>query len=251
MPDAAAQDDHVTDLLGPHYMDALTPAESDAVDRHLRDCAECRSAAESVVEVVAALGLLLEDDGAPSGAQKAAPSTPDVVRPGPVRAASVRPSGRTAPTGPARRTRSRRQRLALAKAGLALALVLVVGFGALTLLNRLTSDGGRAVVTVAATASAAAGGPSASVQASETGDGVHVKVAAAGLQLGTTYRLDAVTSDGTVHEVDQWSGAPTVQEVAGDLPVPFDQLAFVTISEVGGPPVLTVYLRGPGAATPR
>jgi hypothetical protein len=64
VPDPAGPGDHVTDLLGPHYLDALTPAESDAVDRHLRGCAECRSAAEQVCEVVAALGLLLEDDAA-------------------------------------------------------------------------------------------------------------------------------------------------------------------------------------------
>ncbi|MEU1358607.1 zf-HC2 domain-containing protein, partial [Micromonospora zamorensis] len=61
MPDLPALGDHVTDLLGPHYMGVLDRADSDAVDRHLRDCAQCRVTAREVCDVVAALALRSEE----------------------------------------------------------------------------------------------------------------------------------------------------------------------------------------------
>ncbi|MET8118524.1 zf-HC2 domain-containing protein [Micromonospora sp. NPDC005189] len=249
MPDLPALGDHVTDLLGPHYMGVLDPADSDAVDRHLRDCAHCRAAAHEVCEVVAALALLSDDVAVEEASPVTRPAAPaarrgrfDAIRPG---------GGRSVPAGPGRQPRPRRQRLALMRAGLALAVVLFVGFGALFVMDRMSDEAGPEVVTVAATASEPRTGASVSVFASETDGGVHVRVTVTGLRAGTSYRLYAVTLDGQAREIATWISADTVQEVSGDLRVALGDLTFVTISEANGPPAVTVQLPRATPATPR
>ena len=248
MPDLPAPGDHVTDLLGPHYMGALEPADSDVVDRHLRDCAQCRAAAREVCDVVAALALLDDEVAVEEASPVAGPAAPAPRR---GRSAPVRPAGgRPVSTGPRRQPRPRRQRLALMRAGLALAVVLFVGFGALFVLGRGGDEPGPEVVTVAATGSEPRTGATASVFASETDGGVNVRVTVTGLSAGTSYRLYAVTLDGQAREIATWTSAGTVQEVSGDLPAALDELAFVTVSAVNGPPAVTVQLPG-ASATPR
>ncbi|MEU8210343.1 zf-HC2 domain-containing protein [Micromonospora sp. NPDC049044] len=249
MPDLPALGDHVTDLLGPHYMGVLDPVDSDAVDRHLRDCAQCRVTAREVCEVVAALALLSEDvvvEEAPPVTRPAAPTARSGGS-GTVRPAARRPVD----TGPGRQPRPRRQRLALMRAGLALAVVLFVGFGALFVLDRMGDEAGPEVVTVAASGSEPRTGATASVFASETDSGVHVQVTATGLHAGTGYQLYAVTLDGQTREIASWTGTDTVQEVAGDLPVTLGDLAFVTISVANGAPAVTVQLPQAAPTTPR
>ncbi|MET8233655.1 zf-HC2 domain-containing protein [Micromonospora sp. NPDC005298] len=249
MPDLPALGDHVTDLLGPHYMGVLDPADSDAVDRHLRDCTQCRAAAREVCEVVAALALLSDDmavEGAPPVTRSAAPPA---RRGG---SGTVRPAdGRPVSAGARRQPRPRRQRLALVRAGLALAVVLFVGFGALFVLDQVTDEAGQEVVTVAASASEPRTGATASVFASETDSGVHVRVTATGLRAGTGYQLYAVTLDGQTREIASWTSTDTVQEASGDLPVALGDLAFVTISGASGAPSVTVHLPRATSATPR
>ncbi|WP_433385963.1 zf-HC2 domain-containing protein [Micromonospora sp. KLBMP9576] len=249
MPDPLAPGEHVTDLLGPHYMGALDPADSDVVDRHLRDCAQCRAAAGEVCEVVAALALLTDDVAVGEASPVARPAAPAPRR---GRADAVRPAGgRSVPAGPGRQPRPRRQRLALMRAGLALAVVLFVGFGALFVMERASDEAGPEVVTVAATGSEPRTGATASVLASETDGGVRVRVTVTGLRAGTDYQLYAVTLDGQAREIAKWTGTDGVQEVSGDLPGALGDLAFVTVSAANGPPAVTVHLPRASPAAPR
>ncbi|MFJ6167497.1 zf-HC2 domain-containing protein [Micromonospora orduensis] len=249
MPDLPALGDHVTDLLGPHYMGALDPADSDAVDRHLRDCAQCRVTAREVCDVVAALALLSDDVAVEEASPVTRPAAPAARRGG---SGTVRPAGgRPVSAGPGRQPRPRRQRLALVRAGLALAVVLFVGFGALFVLDQVSDEAGPEVVTVAASGSEPRTGATASVFASETDSGVHVRVTVTGLRAGTGYQLYAVTLDGQTREIASWTSTETVQEVSGDLPVALSDLAFVTISVANGAPSVTVHLPRATSATPR
>ncbi|MEU4397144.1 zf-HC2 domain-containing protein [Micromonospora orduensis] len=249
MPDLPALGDHVTDLLGPHYMGALDPADSDAVDRHLRDCAQCRVTAREVCDVVAALALLSDDVAVEEASPVTRPAAPAARRGG---SGTVRPAGgRPVSAGPGRQPRPRRQRLALVRAGLALAVVLFVGFGALFVLDQVSDEAVPEVVTVAASGSEPRTGATASVFASETDSGVHVRVTVTGLRAGTGYQLYAVTLDGQTREIASWTSTETVQEVSGDLPVALGDLAFVTISVANGAPSVTVHLPRATSATPR
>ncbi|MBQ0982530.1 MULTISPECIES: zf-HC2 domain-containing protein [Micromonospora] len=249
MPDLPALGDHVTDLLGPHYMGVLDRADSDAVDRHLRDCAQCRVTAREVCEVVAALALLSDDVAVEEASPVTRPAAPAARRGG---SGSVRPAGgRPMSVGPGRQPRPRRQRLALVRAGLALAVVLFVGFGALFVLDQVSDEAGPEVVTVAASGSEPRTGAAASVFASETDSGVHVRVTVTGLRAGTGYQLYAVTLDGQTREIASWTSTDTVQEVSGDLPVALGDLVFVTISVANGAPSVTVHLPRATSTTPR
>ncbi|MEU1362101.1 hypothetical protein ABZ356_19925, partial [Micromonospora zamorensis] len=165
---------------------------------------------------------------------------------------TVRPAGgHPVSAGPGRQPRPRRQRLALVRAGLALAVVLFVGFGALFVLDQVSDEAGPEVVTVAASGSEPRTGATASVFASETDSGVHVRVTVTGLRAGTGYQLYAVTLDGQTREIASWTSTDTVQEVSGDLPVALGDLAFVTISVANGAPSVTVHLPRATSATPR
>jgi hypothetical protein len=234
----------VADLLGPYYMDALHPAESDVVDRHLRECADCRSAAGEVCDVIAALALL--DDANEPAVARPARSTAERNLLG-----NRRPAGRTALPGPAGRPRSRQQRIALMRASLALAVLLFAGFGTLFVVDQLTGDDRRSLVTVAVTASEPGTGASATVFASETESGVHLQVTVSGLRDGNAYQLITVTLDGQAHDVSRWTGRSTVQDISADAPGTLADLSFVTISMVGGPPAVMVDLRGHGRPAPR
>jgi hypothetical protein len=55
---------HVTELLGLYYLDALDPAAGALIDDHLPACAECRESADRIVETIASLALLSEQDRA-------------------------------------------------------------------------------------------------------------------------------------------------------------------------------------------
>jgi len=230
----------VTGLLAPYYLCALEPAENDAVDRHLRDCAECRMSAREVCDVVAALALIDDDTELGSPRVRPARSTRKRVRAG---AGPVRPAGPVAPAG---RHRGRRRRIALTWAALALAVLLFAGFGTLSVVDWTTDEGPPGLVTVAVTGGRPGTGVSASVFASETDLGTQLRVTATGLRTGITYQLFVVTSAGRTHEVSRWTSRPVVQEISGLVPGRLADLAFVTISVVNGPPVVTVELHRPG-----
>ncbi|MGV9210259.1 hypothetical protein ACTFTM_00170 [Micromonospora sp. RB23] len=58
----AAGDRHVIELLTPYYLDMLDRVEGPLVTAHLDDCADCRGAADAVIETIAVLALLPEAD---------------------------------------------------------------------------------------------------------------------------------------------------------------------------------------------
>ena len=62
MVDIGGDEPHVTELLGLYYLDTLGPAEGALIEAHLPECAQCREVADQVVDTVAALALLSEQD---------------------------------------------------------------------------------------------------------------------------------------------------------------------------------------------
>jgi len=241
------RDAHVgEELLGLHYMDALDPAESDEIHRHLQECSACRAKAEQVCDVVAALALLGTDDAVPA-AVPTATTTPAPARGG----GPARPSGRGDSTRPGEKRRRGRTGKLL-RAGSLLALVLVVaGLGLATLL-RSPQVQPTPVVTAAAAATDETSGASASVVVSSSdGNGVTIRATVSGLRESTAYILYAVTSDGQTREVTRWTGSSAVQDVSGYVPVRLGDLSFFTIALGNGGPVVSVYLPGVAVAPTR
>jgi hypothetical protein len=60
--DIGDDESHVTELLGLYYLDTLGTAEGALIEAHLPECAQCREAAEQVIDTVASLALLSEQD---------------------------------------------------------------------------------------------------------------------------------------------------------------------------------------------
>jgi hypothetical protein len=247
-------DAHVDqELLGLHYMDALDPAQSDVIHRHLEECATCRAQADEVVEAVAALALLGTDDLVPGTAATPPPAPARTPPPVPARGGTgpVRPSGRGGSTRPGDRRRTGRTGKLL-QAGALLALVLVVAGLGLATLVRSPQGEPTPVLTAAAVATDDTTGASASVSVSDNGgDGVTIRATVSGLRAGTSYVLWAVTSDSATGEVARWTGTAAVQDVSGTLPVRIDDLSFFTVSLAGGGPVVSVYLPGVPVAPTR
>ncbi|KXK58936.1 hypothetical protein AWW66_26965 [Micromonospora rosaria] len=176
---------------------------------------------------------------APVGRQRPGPG------PGPRAVGSVRPGGTRpgAESGPAARPPrgrptggSRRRRflvwggVAAAAVAVALAGGLVAGFGL----------GDRHDVVLTATGEARDQGVSLSATITTDEDrGSTIRISATGLRQGLRYRLFAVTRDGSTHVVRDWTASTGTQEVTGELPVPVDDLAFVTVGLVDGTAVVT------------
>ncbi|MFI7539814.1 zf-HC2 domain-containing protein [Actinoplanes sp. NPDC049599] len=243
------------ELLGLHFMDALDPAESDVIHRHLEDCPACRARADEVIDTVAALALLGTDDVDPG--TPAPVATPVAAAPARRPGGPVRPSGRAGSTRPSSSRPGEKARRSgrtgkLLQAGSLLALVLVVaGLGLATLLRSPQGEP-TPVRTAAAVATDDTTGASASVAvASEGEDGVRIRATVSGLREGTAYVLHAVTSDSTTGEVVRWTGTSAVQEVSGYLPVRIGDLSFFTVSLADGGPVVSVYLPGVPVAPTR
>ncbi|MEV4637754.1 zf-HC2 domain-containing protein [Actinoplanes sp. NPDC049548] len=233
---------HVTDLLGLYYMDALDRSQGDAVERHLQSCPQCRATAGETVETIAALELLSEDDRRfLAGARGDEPARPSgrVVRAVPATAA-----GPDKGSPPGRRSRMRNRRTAaLVRAGAMLAVVLVVAGLALGALLRTPGGSATPTTTVAATAADDRTGASLSVSATRSEDGsVTIRATVNGLKAGRGYRLDAVTTDGQALPVQTWTSDGKVQELGGDVPVPLDALSFFTVAQDGQAPVVSAYL---------
>jgi hypothetical protein len=256
------------ELLGLHFMDALQPAQSDEIHRHLEACAECRGKADDVIETVAALALLGVDESipetgtvkppAPAAAPEVAPSPAAPVapvakpaaeaghvvkkagatvtgasstRPGPGRAGSSRPgSGGRSSAGPGRSS-GRRGRLGklLGASGLLVLALVVGGLG----LSAYFRDSGPTtkIEQVSARGQATTGTASASIVATpqETG-GVLVTATVTGLQQDKNYLLYGVTTNGEIALITRWSGQPQVQEVKGSLPYAMEQISSFTVS---------------------
>jgi hypothetical protein len=197
-------DPHVDpETLGSHFLGELSPARTDAVHRHLRECASCRAQGDIVAEAAAALAFLELEDV--------------VARPSPAPPSPTRRKDKgNDNTRPASRTRGKRKRLV--RLGSMLALLLVVaglGIGAL-----LAPRGGRdvQVATANATARDDRSGASLSVFVTGLDDGsTRVRATVSGLKAGEDYVLTAVTADGEPHAVARWTGTPGVRDVTGDL----------------------------------
>ncbi|MFI7602656.1 zf-HC2 domain-containing protein [Actinoplanes sp. NPDC049681] len=263
MADIAGDEQHVTDLLGLYYMDALDRSQGDAVERHLQSCPRCRSAADETIETIAALELLPEDDRRELLANFGA-----LHRTGPPPARFARffgeprvdepdkgsPPGRSGPTAPpARRTFRMRNRrtAALLRNGVLLAVVLVVAGLAVGALLRTPAGSSAPSTTVAATAADDRTGASLSVSATQPEDGVvTIRATVNGLRAGRGYQLHAVTTDGRTVPVLTWTSDGKVQELSGDVQVPLAALSLFTVVLAGEGPVVSAYLT-PTAGQPR
>jgi len=248
MADIIGSDAHVDqELLGLHYMDALDPAQSDVIHRHLEECSACRAQADEVIDTVAALALLGIDDVV-TGTAATPPPAPARA---PARSGTgpVRPSGRGGSTRPGQK-KGRTGKLL--RAGSLLALVLVLAGLGLATLVRSPQGKPTPVVTAAAVATDRTTGASASVMVTSEGDdGVIIRATVSGLREGTAYVLYAVTSDSATGEVSRWTGTAAVQDVSGFLPVRIGDLSFFTVSLADGGPVVSVYLPGVPVAPTR
>jgi len=249
MADIIGSDAHVDqELLGLHYMDALDPAQSDVIHRHLEECSACRAQADEVIGTVAALALLGIDDVVP-GTAATPPPAPAPARGG---TAPVRPSGRGGSTRPGQPKGRSGRTGKLVRTGSLLALVLVLAGLGLATLVRAPQGKPTPVVTAAAVATDGTTGASASVMVSSEGDdGVTVRATVSGLRDGAAYVLYAVTSDSATGEVSRWTGTAAVQDVSGYLPVRIGDLSFFTVSLADGGPVVSVYLPGVAVAPTR
>lgn len=263
MADIAGDEQHVTDLLGLYYMDALDRSQGDAVERHLQSCPSCRGAADETVETIAALELLPEDDR-----RELLDNFGALHRTGPAPARFVRffgdarsdepdkgsPPGRSGPTAPPARRRFRmrnRRTAALVRNGGLLAVVLVVAGLAVGALLRTPDVSSAPTTTVAATAADDRTGASLSVSATQREDGVvTIRATVNGLKTGRGYRLHAVTTDGQALPVLNWTSDGKVQELSGDVQVPLSALSLFTVVQAGEGPVVSAYLSPPAQPGP-
>ncbi|MFF5175367.1 zf-HC2 domain-containing protein [Micromonospora sp. NPDC000089] len=242
-------DAHVEDAtLGLHFLGELSPAESDAVHRHLQECAPCRERGDAVVDTVALLEMAAMAARSGSATAPAAPGT----RPAPRRGS--RPSARGDRTGPAgSRTRGRRRRLVRLSA--LLAIVLVVGGLGLSALLREPATRGRSITTEVANASTRDDRSGVTISVFLTGldeGGTRVRATLVGLVEGKTYVLSAVTTDGAAHRVVAWRGRPGVQDVTGDLTgVTVAELSYVNVRRESAGTVVSLHLTSPAGEPSR
>ncbi|HWS32533.1 MAG TPA: hypothetical protein VN408_07295 [Actinoplanes sp.] len=134
---------------------------------------------------------------------------------------------------------------ALVRLSVLLAMVLMIGglsFGALLNGDEQTGAVVVPVVTAAATAADSATGASLSVFVTQQESGVTVRATVDGLQAGTGYRLQAVTSDGHAWPVVNWTSDGKLEEVTAQVQVPLSTLVFFTVSRAGNGPVVSAYL---------
>ncbi|MFJ6197324.1 zf-HC2 domain-containing protein [Micromonospora sp. NPDC092111] len=173
----------------------------------------------------------------PAAARGTGPRTvgsirPDGSRPGAASESGTRPArGRGRPPGSPRRRRF------LLWGGVAAVVVAVVLAGGVVLGVGL---GGREGLVLTATGEAPAQGVSLSVAITTDEErGSTIRITATGLRQGLRYRLFAVTRDGTTHVVRDWTASTGPQEVTGELSLPIDDLAFVTVGLVDGTAIVT------------
>ncbi|WBB49685.1 zf-HC2 domain-containing protein [Verrucosispora sp. WMMA2044] len=237
-------DDHVEErLLGLHYLGELDAAQSDVIHRHLTGCAACRALAEALVETLAALALLGD------GADVAQPRRRPKRRASDRRASGGRASGHP---GQADRPRASRRARLIREGGLLVFALILASLGLVAVVRDPPPPDGPDVVSVAATATDATSGASASVFVTGGDSGVAIRATVNGLRSGTAYVLYAVTIDGQSRPVHRWTSGPAVGELTAELDgVHLDELSFFTVSPEAGGVVVSVYLPGAtGAPTP-
>lgn len=248
-----------------YLLGALGDEDRVAFERHLAGCDRCLAEAAEVGPVTSALGLLPEaavrdllaeadaaDDVRAGGSANPdggpGPKTRDARRPGGPAStrppAVVRPPARQAPPGRRDTHRGRaRQRQRMIAWTLAVVATIAVGAATVTMLRGretgMARDGEPALV---ASAEASIHGASLSVMVTGTANGSTVRATVTGLRPGILYRLYAVTRDGESHTVRDWAGARGTQQVLGELSLPVDSLAFFTVAEANGDPVVTAPL---------
>ncbi len=224
--------------LALYLLGALDEDERAVFERHLAGCDRCLDEATEFGATTSALGLLPAGD---PGDLLAA------VRP-PARAASaagpralLRPPPRRTGRDSGRRPEFSRRRMVT----VALTAVAVVAAGSTTVLvlhdGSATQDH-RAGLVLMASAQAPGGGVSLSVLVMGTEYGSTVRLTMTGLRPGLLYRLYAVSRDGRTHQVRDWLGAAGTQQITGELSLPVDTLAFFTVTEANGDPVVTAPL---------
>ncbi|MFF5179744.1 zf-HC2 domain-containing protein [Micromonospora sp. NPDC000316] len=161
---------------------------------------------------------------------------------GPRTGGSVRPTGSRPGTPAAPESRPgrppgdpRRRRLKL-WAGVAAAVLAVViaGGGVVAGLGLTNSD-----VVLTANGEATAQGVSLAVTITTNEDRSSIEVTAIGLRPGLRYRLFGVTRDGATHVIRDWTASSGPQDVAAELSLPVNDLAFVTVGLVDGTAIVT------------
>ncbi|MEU5909180.1 zf-HC2 domain-containing protein [Micromonospora sp. NPDC047527] len=187
----------------------------------------------------------------PPGATACAPAGPgaDVTRrrnrrggAGPRTVGSARPAGSRPGTPAAPESRPgrpssdpRRRRLKLwAGAAAAVLAVVIAGGGVVAGLGPTNSD-----VVLTANGEAPAQGVSLAVTITTDQDRSSIKVTAIGLRPGLRYRLFGVTRDGATHVIRDWTASSGPQDVAAELSLPVNDLAFVTVGLVDGTAIVT------------
>jgi anti-sigma factor RsiW len=236
----STSDPHLRDSLGLYLLGSLGPQEREEVEGHLTTCAACRAESDQLGEVVAALALLSEEEG------REVVEEFGLFPPGPVGARSgivdVLPRSLRHVAPPAKPRRARSGRALVGIAGLVVVLLLSVGIF-VAVYNTHDTTATPVTLTLAATAVDTSTGATVSVVASGQDGRVTIRATVTGLHAGTTYKLYAVTSDGSTHVVTTWTGSENSQDVTGDLPVSPGQLSFFTVTLVDSTPVVSAYLR--------
>ncbi len=244
-------DGHVRESLGLYLMGALLEEQCLEIEAHLDHCEPCRREARELREVTFALALISAEeaeiltapavnDGWRRGKRTFMPSRTSRSRP----ASGARPARERPISARAERRRlTLRSAMAHARMFAAAALVaLVLGFTAGLVLK--SADAGAPTATAAAFGDDQATGASLSVSALGGDDKVSVGATVDGLTPGQTYRLFLVTSDGKAHLVQQWVNSDGPHTVAPtEIGVPISTLAYFTVVDAGGQPVMLAWVK--------
>ncbi|WP_416906133.1 zf-HC2 domain-containing protein [Micromonospora echinospora] len=183
----------------------------------------------------------------PAGARPGR-STGAGARPGGLRPDGARPGGTRPPSTGSDRSRpgaGRRRRLMIWSGAVAAVLAVVLAGGVLTGLV----PGGRDDLVLTGTGEAPGQGVNLSVTITTDDDrGSTIRITATGLRPGLRYRLFAVTRDGRTHVVRDWLASSGPQEVTGELSLPTEELAFVTVGLGDGTALVTAPISRSGDA---
>jgi hypothetical protein len=226
------------ELCGPYLLGGLDPQSEAEFERHLGGCRECLDACDEFGPLVSAMGHLpLPDIRAALGVTATAPE--------PAAGQRQRGTGRRGLRSLLHPTRHGRRTLA---GVLALAVAVTVAtIGGLRLLDP-EPPASVSPITVSATGGDSRAAVRLEAAISVHGDDVRVEATVTGLRPALDYEMYAVTTDGDTHLLRRWNGAGSSQEVVGELRVRVEDLAFVSIVESGGIPVVVARLTGRSAS---
>ena len=269
MTRSANDDEHVLLQLGFYVLGALPADEHRAVIEHLGRCRDCYAESVELSEVPLFLSLLttedveelaraLADSPEPSAAAGAVPAPRVLPAPDqPFESPATAPSGRPSrpPSVDSTRSRPGRGRLWLTRrprfttrsrlvvSAIAVALVMGVGIGV------WLNDSGPQAITLAGSQTDSTTGVTMSVTVVGQAGESHVEATVTGLQAGLGYQLYAVDRHGDTSVVARWTADGGPYTFSGDIGGVPDDIAFFTVTLVGGSVVVTVRVARSGHNT--